>query len=136
MSDKVATREELLQALQKPETEEFYLKSLGKYVKIAPASLVETHRILSSLRLLQENPDDAEAAAAWEMAWVVACVVEPELSTEDAQLLMAARSLEVRRLAQRCQAISGFGVADEMRVAEEASNIDTAEEIPGTAPLE
>lgn len=131
-----ASREEFLGAVESIEAEEFKLKSLGKSVKIAPASLVETHKILSDLSTIRDNPDDAEARAAWEASWIVACMVEPKITVKDARKLMDSRNPDVRRLSAKCQNISSFGLVDEEEAAEIAEDLDTAEEVPDTAPLE
>lgn len=132
----IADRDEFLGAVHETETEEFELKGLGKSVKIAPASLVETHKILSDLSTIQDNPEDAEARAAWEASWVVACMVEPEITAEDARELMESRNPSVRRLSNRCQEISSYGLVDEEEAAELAEDLDTADEVPDSAPLE
>jgi hypothetical protein len=134
MADTIS-REDFLGAISAPETQEFKLKSLGKSVKIAPASLVETHKILSDLRTIRDNPEDAEARAAWEASWIVACLVEPKITAKDARKLIESNNSDVRRLSAKCQAISSYSLSDEEEAAEEAENLDTAEEVPGTAPL-
>lgn len=132
----VATLDEFFGAVDDVITEDFYIKSLDKVVKIAPASMVETHRIINELQTIRDNPDDAEARAAWEVAWVVACVVEPEITTKAARKLINSRNPDVRRLSARCQTISSFGIEDDAAASEESEDIDVAEEVPGTAPLE
>lgn len=134
MADTIS-REDFLSAISAPETQEFKLKSLGKSVKIAPASLVETHKILSDLSTIRDNPEDAEARAAWEASWIVACLVEPKITAKDARKLIESNNSDVRRLSAKCQAISSYSLSDEEEAAEEAENLDTAEEVPGTAPL-
>jgi hypothetical protein len=134
MADTIS-REDFLVAISAPETQEFKLKSLGKSVKIAPASLVETHKILSDLSTIRDNPEDAEARAAWEASWIVACLVEPKITAKDARKLIESNNSDVRRLSAKCQAISSYSLSDEEEAAEEAENLDTAEEVPGTAPL-
>jgi len=138
MSEKknVASKEEFLGAVDTPFIEEFVIKSIGKVVHIAPANLVDTHRILAELTEIRANPSDADARAAWDAAWVVACMVEPKITAKDARKLIDSRNPDVRRLALRCQAISTFGILDESEAQAEATEIDTAEEMPGTAPLE
>lgn len=135
-AQQVATLDEFFGAVNTIETEDFELKSLGKIVKIAPASMVETHKIINDLQMLRDNPDDVEARAAWEAAWIVACMVEPEINAKDARKLIDSRNPDIRRLSTRCQTISTFGVTDEEAAAEEVADIETAEEVPGTAPLE
>ena len=135
-AQQIATLDEFFGVVDSVATEDFELKSLGKVVKIAPASMVETHKIINDLTMLRDNPDDAEARAAWEAAWIVACMVEPAVTAKGARKLIDSRNPEIRKLAARCQVISTFGVEDEEDAAEEASDIETAEEVPGTAPLE
>lgn len=135
MSDTVS-REEFLGAINTVEAEEFKLKSLGKSVRIAPASLVETHKILSDLSTIRDNPEDAEARAAWEASWIVACVVEPKITAKDARKLMESRNPDVKRLSAKCQAISSFSLMDDEEAADIIEDIETAEEVSGTAPLE
>lgn len=132
----VATLDEFLEAVDSVNVKEFKLKSIGKVVKIAPASLVESHRIYADLNVLQENPNDAEARAAWQVAWIVACMVEPVLTTQDARKLIESRNPDIIDLATACQEISGFGLLSERQAAEDAADIETAEEVPGAAPLE
>lgn len=132
----IANREEFLNAVEDVPTEEFPLKCIGKSVKIAPASVIDMHKCLADMHYLRENPDDAEARAAYEASWVVACMVDPEITSEDARKLMNSRSTDIRRLLNRCYAISNFGPEDEQEAMEIAEELDTAEEVPGTAPLD
>lgn len=132
----VATLDEFLGAVERVDIEEFELASIGKVVKIAPASLVESHRIYGDLGVLQENPDDMEARAAWQIAWIVACMVEPKITAQHAKKLLESRNHEIVDLAAECQRISGFGVLSEKEAAEVAADLEIAEEVPGAAPLE
>jgi len=119
----VASKADFLAVKENFKVEEFELKSTGKVVKIAPAPFVKYHEIISELRDAMSTP---ETAAEWELAWVVACMVEPEITVEEALTLVDARCPELSRLSDRCATISGFGYSAELE--ERASQGPEAEE--------
>ena len=128
---KVATKSQFMTLATKGlvRVEEFYVPELDCVVKIAPAKLADYHRILAQL---QDVALDPEQSAKWELAWVVACLVEPEITPEDAPKLLEARTPTITRLANRCAAISGFGAMDEAeaRIPPEEDDSEPGEGTP------
>jgi len=128
--EKLASKDDFLrlasdEVLEK-HIEVFHLNDLDLDVKIAPARFRDFHRILTEIR---ESGGTAEEQAELELAWIVACMVEPEITADDAARLMESRSPDIGALAVRCASISGMGYNAEMvaRQAVSASDDETPE---------
>ena len=132
----IATKEQLLSSLMEIRTKEITLPESGLVVKIAPTPFSTFHKILASLFEMNDSNDyDGEGKAEWQLAWVAACLIEPELTLEEIQGLMEARSpVDIGYLSNACSDISNVGIVDEQAARVAAAEVDTAE--PAASPLE
>ena len=130
----IATKEQLLSSLMEMRTKEITLPESGLVVKIAPTTFSAFHKILASLYEVQGDTD-GEGKAEWQLAWLKACLIEPELSLEEIQGLLESRSpVDIGFLTNACSDISNAGMVDEQAARVEAAEVDTAE--PAASPLE
>jgi len=106
---KVLTAEELVsKAQERLKNAVWYeIPEWGGKVKIAPASLQQFFEIVNDMRFHAQHQPGAKADVAVQLAWIRACLVEPQLTNEQVQKLAEADARVVRDLSLKCQVVSG-----------------------------
>ena len=95
---------------------EYKIDSWDVTVKVKPCGFAKYHELLHDVGI-QERSKNPNSELYANKAWILACLVDPQLSESDIDQLDTADSAVMMRLALKCRVVSGDlpeGVFDEI----------------------
>jgi len=95
---------------------EYFIPQWDVTVKVKPCGFAKYHELLHDVGI-QERSKNPNSELYANKAWILACLVDPQLSEADVDQLDTADSSVMMRLALKCRVVSGDlpeGVFDEI----------------------